>query len=59
MEKVTAEMWKDFVRHVIKEEEKFYQWSSLMKKLDQSEPTASHIVLTITGDTTDSESDNE
>jgi len=55
VERVTPEMWKDYISHVIKEEEKFYQIDFVSEELLES--NASN-VLTITGDTSDTESDN-
>ena len=57
MERVTPEMWKQYISHVIKEEDKLYQIDFICEELMESESTASH-VLTITGGTSDSEEEN-
>jgi len=56
VERVTPDMWKNFIDHVIKVEEKFWQVDFISDELLDAEET-SHI-LTITGDTTDSDSDS-
>lgn len=58
VERVTLEMWKQYISHVIKEEDKLHQIDFISEELLELEPTASH-VLTITGDTSDSEEENE
>jgi len=52
VERVTPDMWKNFVGHIIKVEEKFWQVDFISNELLDAEVT-SH-VLTITGDTSDS-----
>ncbi|XP_022161706.1 uncharacterized protein LOC111027615 [Myzus persicae] len=56
VERVTPDMWKNFVDHIIKVEEKFWQVDFISNELLDAEVT-SH-VLTITGDTSDSFSDS-
>lgn len=48
VERVTPEMWKNFITHVIKEEDKFWQIDVLSDEIFDAQE--SH-VLTITGDT--------
>ena len=56
VERVTPDMWKNLLGHIIKVEEKFWQVDFTSNELLDAEE-ASHI-LTITGDTTDSDSDS-
>lgn len=56
VERVTSDMWKNFLGHVIKVEDKFWQVDFISDELLDAEE-ATH-VLTITGDTTDSDSDS-
>jgi hypothetical protein len=53
VERVTPQMWKDFINHVTKEEDRFFQIDFISEEILESE--TSH-VLTITGDTSNSES---
>lgn len=53
IQKVTPEMWSNFVSHTIKEEDKLWQIDYISDEMLDEEPT-SH-VLTITGLTSDSE----
>jgi len=57
VERVTPDMWKNYVDHIIKVEEKFWQVDFISNELLDAEVT-SH-VLTITGDTSDSFSDSD
>ncbi|KAE9522154.1 hypothetical protein AGLY_017414 [Aphis glycines] len=57
VERVTPDMWKNYVDHIIKVEEKFWQVDYISNELLDAEVT-SH-VLTITGDTSDSFSDSD
>lgn len=56
VERVSADMWKNFIAHVIKEEDKLWQIEFISDELLEEEQ-GSH-VLTITGDTS-SDSDSE
>lgn len=58
VERVTPDMWKNCINHVIKVEDKFFEVDFITDELlemESTEPNASQI-LTITGDTSDSES---
>lgn len=57
VERVTPDMWKNYVDHIIKVEEKFWQVDYISNELLDAEVT-SHL-LTITGDTSDSFSDSD
>lgn len=58
VEQVTLKMWKNFISHVIKEEDELYEIDFITYELLDVEPSASHI-LTITGNTSDSESESD
>jgi len=53
-QRVTPEMWSNFISHTIKEEDKFWQIDFITD--DMLEENESH-VLTITGQTTSEDSD--
>lgn len=54
IERVTAENWRNFIQHVIEEENKIWAVDDIMEELiEELEPC----VLTITGETSDDESD--
>lgn len=62
VERVTLEMWRNFTDHVIKEEDKFYKIDFISDEVmdaEFAESSNSNHILTITGDTSDSESDND
>lgn len=56
IELVTPEMWENYISHVMKEEEKLIEIDCITEDLLEEELSASR-VLTITGNTSDSESD--
>ncbi|KAL4126023.1 hypothetical protein QTP88_010255 [Uroleucon formosanum] len=56
VERVTPDIWKNFLGNIMKVEEKFWQVDFISNELLDAEE-ASHI-LTVTGDTTDSDSDS-
>lgn len=53
VERVTPEMWRSFISHVIKEEAKFYEIDFISEALLEAESTPH--VMTITGNTSDSD----
>lgn len=58
VDNVTPEMWTNFVGHVIKEEEKFWNIENLTDEILDEEPDEERHILTIgTGDTSSSDSD--
>lgn len=60
MDHVTPEMWTNFVEHVVKEEEKFWNLEHLTDELLDEEPDDGRHILTIgTGDTSSSDSDSD
>jgi len=57
VQRVTPEMWANFVKHTIKEEDKMWDIESITDEmLDELAPTSQH-VLTITGETSTDSSD--
>jgi len=56
IERVDADMWKNFIRHTITEENRFWEIDDIMDEVFEAE--RQNLTLTITGDTSsDSESD--
>lgn len=56
IERVDADMWKNFIRHTITEENRFWEIDDIMDEVFEAE--SQNLTLTITGDTSsDSESD--
>ncbi|XP_060846258.1 uncharacterized protein LOC132925918 [Rhopalosiphum padi] len=56
IERVDADMWKNFIRHTILEENRFWEIDDIMDEVFEAE--RQNLTLTITGDTSsDSESD--
>ncbi|XP_015380395.1 PREDICTED: uncharacterized protein LOC107174087 [Diuraphis noxia] len=59
VERVTPLMWKNYINHVIKVEDKFFELDFIIDELleaELAEPSALHIV-TLSGDVSDSESE--
>lgn len=52
-------MWTNFVGHVVKEEEKFWNLEHLTDEILDEEPDEARHILTITGDTSSSESSSD
>lgn len=60
VENVTPEMWTNFVGHVIKEEDKFWNIENLTDEILDEEPDEGvRHILTITGDTSSSDLDSD
>ncbi|KAE9522898.1 hypothetical protein AGLY_016709 [Aphis glycines] len=58
IERVDADMWKNFIRHTITEENRFWEIDDIMDEVFEAE--RQNVTLTITGDTSsDSESDTD
>jgi len=58
IERVDADMWKNFIRHTITEENRFWEIDDIMDEVFEAE--RQNLTLTITGDTSsDSESDTD
>lgn len=59
VDNVTSEMWTNFFGHVIKEEDRFWKIDFLSDEVFDAEPETGEHVLTITGDMSSSNSDDE
>jgi len=59
VDNVTSKIWKNFVGHVIKEEDQFWKINFQSDEIFDAEPETGEHLLTVTGDTTSDSNDED